>query len=197
MVPLDELVAYARAVLSGLAENRDLKSDEQGCPLYRLRSAGIDRECTWQLIEADFSGIGMATDMPLVVSAYADSPELEWHFGPARIAATPRGATPVEAAARLDMDTLLEGFCRFVRAESVLFPSSATTDAGKGRGPVAIDPADCVCSDCGGSLEVTGVDDATMTVECEAGHSADLEHDAFAAGFDYVLEFLRRRGGEG
>src|SRR4051794_1074198 len=45
-VPLDGLVAYARAVLEGLAANRDLKSDDEGRPIYRLRTAGMTAECT-------------------------------------------------------------------------------------------------------------------------------------------------------
>jgi hypothetical protein len=91
------------------------------------------------------------------------------------------------------MDVLLDGFRRFVLAESVLFPTSLTHDAGKRWKPVAIDRSDCTCGECGGSLEVVEIDDATMSVECEHGHAYDLEHDAFEAGFDYVLEFLSRR----
>lgn len=193
-MPLDVLVSYAKAVLAELAENRDVKSDDEGRAVYRLRSAGMTAECTWQLIETDFSAIGMATDMPLIAHAYADASEIEWHFGPTPILSTPRTATPKAAADALNMDVLLDGFRRFVEAESVLFPTSATKDAGKGKGPVEIDRQDCTCGECGGSLEVVEVDDATMSVECENGHAYDLEHDAFDAGFDYVLEFLSRKG---
>jgi hypothetical protein len=154
-------------------------------------------ECTFQVFEVDFSAIGMATDMPLIAHAYADSAEIEWHFGPTPIASTPRSASPKAAADALDMDVLLDGFRRFVAAESVLFPSSATAGAGKDKGPVSIDREDCTCSECGGSLEITEVDDCTMSVECENGHAYELEHDAFDAGFDYVLEFLSRRGDSG
>lgn len=192
-VPLDSLVTYAKGVLAELAANRDVKSDEEGRALYRLRSAGMTAECTWQMIEADFSGIGMATDMPLVAHAYADAAEIEWHFGPTPIAATPRTSSPREAANALNMDLLLDGFRRFVVAESVRFPTSLTHDAVKERGPVSIDRSDCTCGECGGSLEVIEVDDATMSVECEHGHVYDLEHDAFEAGFDYVLESHSRR----
>lgn len=185
-VSLDLLVAYAREVLAELAENRDLKSDDEGRAVYRLRSSGMTAECTWQWIEADFSAIGMATDMPLIAHAYADAGDIEWHFGPTPIHSTPRTATPKEAADALNMDVLLPGFRRFVDAESVLFPTSLTKDAGKGKGPVSIDREDCTCGECGGSLEVVEVDDATMSVECENGHAYDLEHDAFDAGFDYV-----------
>jgi hypothetical protein len=95
------------------------------------------------------------------------------------------------------MDVLLKGFRRFVAAESVLFPTAVTSTAGRNKGPVAIDREDCTCSECGGSLEVIDVDDCTMSVECEVGHVYELEHDAFDAGFEYVLEFLSRRGDSG
>src|SRR3954469_12557533 len=136
-VPLDVLVSYAREVLAGLAENRDVKSDDEGRALYRLRSSGVTPECTWQFIEADFSGLGMATDMPLIAHAYSDAGDIEWNFGPTPIRSTPRTATPKEAADALDMNVLLDGFRRFVGAESVLFPTSLTKDAGKRKGPVA------------------------------------------------------------
>ena len=191
--PLTLLKPYAEAVLSELATNRDLRS-EGGTPCYLVRSSGEDSEASWLRFVADFSAIGLATDMPLIVTAYADDASLEWNFGPTPIGKTPRTATPNEAADALDMNVLLDAFRRFVAAESVLFPTSLTKDAGKNQGPVAIDPADCTCSECGGALEVTDMDDATMGVECENGHAYELEHDAFDAGFDYVLEFLSRRG---
>ena len=192
-VALDTLVAYASEVFIELARTRDVKSDEAGCPLVRLRSAGMTAECTFQLFEVDFSAIGMATDMPLVAHAYADSANIAWHFGPTPIAETPRTVSPKAAAAALNMDILLEGFRRFVLADSVLFPTSLTEEAGQGRGPLPIDPAECTCSECGGSLEILEVDDATMSVECESGHVYELEHDAFDSAFDYVLEFLSRQ----
>src|SRR4051812_22935927 len=192
-VPLDLLRPYAEAVLAGLAENRDLRS-EDGKPCYRVQSSGEDKEASWLQIVADFSAIGMATDMPLIVTAFADDASLEWNFGPTPIGKSPRTATPKAAADALDMNVLLDGFRRFVAAESVLFPTSVTKDAGKIKGPVAIDPADCTCSECGEALEVTDVDDVTMSVERGNGHAYELEHDAFDAGFDYVLEFLSRRG---
>src|SRR3954464_11200598 len=88
-VPLDVLVSYAREVLAGLAENRDVKSDEEGRALYRLRSSGVTPECTWQFIEADFSGIGMATDMPFIGHAYSDAGDIEWSCGPTPCPTTP------------------------------------------------------------------------------------------------------------
>src|SRR3954447_24882863 len=151
MVPLDVLVTYAKEVLAELARNRDVKSDDEGRALYRMRSLGITAECTWQMFEADFSGIGMAIDMPLIAHAYSDADDIEWNFGPTPIRSTPRSATPREAAALLDMNVLLDGFRRFIAAESVLFPTALTKDAGKEKGPVQIDPADCTCSECGES----------------------------------------------
>lgn len=192
-VPLELLKPYAEAVLGELAKNRDLRS-EAGKPCYHSRNSGEDSEAAWLQVIADFSAIGMAIDMPLILTAFADDASLEWNFGPTPIGKTPRAATPKEAADSLDMNVLLDGFRRFVAAESVLFPTSVTRDAGKNRGPVAIDPADCTCSGCGESLEITDVDDATMSVECSNGHAYELEHDAFDAGCDYVIEFLSRRG---
>lgn len=194
-VPLDLLKPYAEAVLGELAKNRDLRS-EGGKPCYRVQSSGEDSEASWLQMVADFSAIGMAIDMPLIVTAYADDASLEWNFGPTPVGKTPRTATPKEAADALDMNVLLDGFRRFVAAESVLFPTALTKDVGKNQGPVSIDPADCTCSECGESLEITEVDDATMSVECENGHAYELEHDAIDAGFDYVLEFLSRRGSD-
>ena len=193
-VPLDRLIAYASEVVIELAKNRDVKRDEAGRPVFRLRSAGQTAECTFQMFEVDFSAIGMATDMPLIAYAYADAADIEWHFGSTPILSTPRTISPTEAAEALNMDVLLEGFRRFVLSESVLFPTSLTQDAGKGKGPLPIDREDCTCSECGGSLEVTEVNEATMSVECENGHAYELEHDAFESAFDYVLEFLSRRG---
>src|SRR4051812_43548268 len=102
-VPLDGLVVYASEVLAELAENRDVKKGDDGRAIYRLRSSGVTPECTWQLIEADFSGLGMATDMPLIAHAYADAGDIEWNFGPTPILATARTATPKAAADALNM----------------------------------------------------------------------------------------------
>ncbi|MEJ7640487.1 MAG: hypothetical protein WKF75_21585, partial [Singulisphaera sp.] len=122
----------------------------------------------------------------MVVTAFADDASLEWNFGATPIGKTPRTATPKEAGDALDMNVLLDAFRWFVAAESVLFPTSLTKDAGQGKGPILIDREDCTCVECGGSLEVTDTDDVTMSVECENGHAYELEHDAFDAGFDYV-----------
>lgn len=192
-VALDVLVAYAQAVLDELAANRDVKCDDAGRTVSRMRSSGITPECTWQMFDVDFSGIGMATDMPLIVHAFADAKDVEWNFESTPIASTPRSATPKAVADTLDMNVLLDGFRRFVTAESVLFPTSVTRDAGSEEGPILIDRDDCTCWECGGSLELLGVADTTMSVECENGHAYDLTHDGFEAGFDYVLEFLSRR----
>ncbi|RUL88009.1 hypothetical protein [Tautonia sociabilis] len=193
---LDELREFVDAVLAGMAENRDVKWDEQGKPLATLKHCGQDPECTWLFYEVDMSAIGMPTDTPLIVHSYAGEADLEWTIGPTPLARTTRDSTPEQAAAALDMHVLLDGFRRFVLADSVLFPTSLTNDAGRQSGPILIAPEDGCCCECGGMLEVTGVDDATMSVECENGHAYDLEHDAFDVGFDYVLEYLSRRGSD-
>lgn|GEM_PF-945323 len=192
---LDELRDFAEAVLAGMVENRDVKWDEQGRPLATLKNCGADSECTWLVYEVDMSAIGMPTDTPLVVHCYAGEAALDWTIGPTPLAKTSRELTPGQTADALNMDVLLDGFRRFVLADSVLFPTSLTTDAGRRSGPILVDPEDCTCCECGGMLEVTDVDDATMSVACENGHAYDLEHDAFDAGFDYVLEYFSRRGG--
>src|SRR4051812_43482814 len=89
MVPLDVLVTYAKEVLAELARNRDVRSDEEGRALYRMRSLGITAECTWQMFEVDFSSLGMAIDMPLIAHAYSDADDIEWNFGPTPIRSTP------------------------------------------------------------------------------------------------------------
>jgi hypothetical protein len=193
-VPLETLLAYAEKVVAAMAKNRDIRPDEAGEPGCSLRSSGADAEASWLHFTADFSAIGMAVDMPLVVTAYGDENSVKWNFGVTPIATTPRTATPKEAADALNMDVLLDGFRRFVAAESVLFPTALTKDAGEGNGPIRIARNDCTCGECGGTLELTDADDVTLSVECENGHAYDLEHDAFDAGFDYVLEYLARRG---
>lgn len=48
-----------------------------------------------------------------------------------------------------------------------------------------VDPQDATCRSCGGILEITDVDDATMTVECQSDGCADsyvVETDAFNDG---------------
>jgi hypothetical protein len=48
-----------------------------------------------------------------------------------------------------------------------------------------VDPQDGTCRSCGGILDITEVDDATMTVQClseECGDSYLVETDAFNDG---------------
>ena len=58
-----------------------------------------------------------------------------------------------------------------------------------------VDPHDGVCRTCGGVLEITDADDATMTVAClECGDSYSLEPDAFGDGcLDYYVPFLAKQ----
>ena len=62
-----------------------------------------------------------------------------------------------------------------------------------------VDPKDGTCRSCGGDLEITDADDATMTVECEqCGDSYLVEPDAFADGcMTYYVGFFaqRQKGG--
>jgi hypothetical protein len=189
-----DLLAYAEKVFAGLANNRDLRLDEAGNPSSALQASGETREAVWAHFDADFSAIGMATNMPLFATAYADEASIEWSFGSTPIGKSPRTATPKEAAEILDMNRLLDAFRRFVEAESALFPESLPPP-GEG-GPVLIDPKDGCCPGCSGTLELVGVDEGTMTVECRDGCGAllEMEHDAVGGGRDYVLRFLARRG---
>ena len=63
-----------------------------------------------------------------------------------------------------------------------------------------VDPHDGSCRSCGGILEVTDADDATMTVACtepECGDSYLLEPDAFNDGcLDYYVPFLAQQAEE-
>ncbi len=58
-----------------------------------------------------------------------------------------------------------------------------------------VDPSDGCCRSCGGTLEVTDVSDATMTVVCtECSDSYPVEHDAFGDGcMTYLVGFLAGR----
>lgn len=53
-----------------------------------------------------------------------------------------------------------------------------------------VDPRDGRCRTCGGELEITATDDATMTVECKTcGDEYQVEPDAFGDGAqDYYVE---------
>ena len=46
-----------------------------------------------------------------------------------------------------------------------------------------VDPADGTCRTCGGQLEITGADDATLEIECSGcGEGATVEPDYFNDG---------------
>ncbi|QDV37425.1 hypothetical protein ElP_53640 [Tautonia plasticadhaerens] len=88
---------------------------------------------------------------------------------------------------------MLDGFRRFVLAGSTSFAAPYPEEEPGLGGSVLIDLEDGCFQECSGTLEVTDVDGLTMSVACENGHSFEMEHDAFDAGFEYVLEFLSRR----
>lgn len=62
-----------------------------------------------------------------------------------------------------------------------------------------VNPRDDRCRGCGGELEITDADDATMTVECVAcGDSYLVEPDALGDGcMTYYVGFLAQRMEEG
>jgi hypothetical protein len=56
-----------------------------------------------------------------------------------------------------------------------------------------VDPEDGRCRECGGELDITDADDATMTVECrgECGTTYLVETDAFGDGcMTYYVPFM-------
>ena len=190
---LDKLRMHVDAVLVEMVKNRDVKWDDNGEPIAKLKTCGQDAECSWVFYEVDMSAIGMPVDTPLIAHSYEGEAVLEWNIGPTPLAKTGKSVPPKEAADTLNMDRLLDAFQRFVVAESVLFPTSLTPP--RESGAVFIDQEDGSCRACSGVLEVTGVDDCMMNVEClDCGGSYEVEHDAFEGSRDYVLEFLSRRG---
>jgi len=60
---------------------------------------------------------------------------------------------------------------------------------------VKVDPKDGRCRSCGGALEITDIDDATMSVECtECGDEYQVEPDAFGDGAqDYYVDVHCRK----
>lgn len=58
-----------------------------------------------------------------------------------------------------------------------------------------VNPKDGSCRSCGGVLEIVGVTDATMEVECQScGDGYDVETDAFRdGGMTYYVGFLAAR----
>ena len=97
-LPLDELRAFAWAVLREMVANRDVKWDEAGRPVATLRHCGSDSECTWLSYEVDMSAIGMPMDTPLIVQSYAGERFISWSLGVTPLAETPRGRTSTRTA---------------------------------------------------------------------------------------------------
>jgi transcription elongation factor Elf1 len=62
-----------------------------------------------------------------------------------------------------------------------------------------VDLKDGKCRECGGQLEITDADDATMTVEClVCGEFYDVETDAFGDGaIHYYPNFMADRLAQG
>jgi hypothetical protein len=58
-----------------------------------------------------------------------------------------------------------------------------------------VDPQDGRCRSCGGTLEITDADDATLSVQCTDCDDAYLvETDAFGDGcMKYYLSFMSRK----
>ena len=108
-------MSYAREVLSEMAKNRDLRS-ENGQPCCVAELCGQDSESARICFTADFSAIGMPTDSPLIVTSLVGDASLHWNLGSIPIARTPRSSSPKEAADILEMNALIDAFHRFVLA---------------------------------------------------------------------------------
>jgi hypothetical protein len=115
---LKELKTFVKSVLVEMVENRDVKWDEQGKPIARLKGSGETSNASWCHLEVDMSAIGMPMDSPLIICSYEGDNFLTWNLGSVTLACTPKEKTPKEVADTLNMDTLLVAFHRFVIAES-------------------------------------------------------------------------------
>ena len=187
-LPLADLKAFVGEVLVEMVKARDVSWDAKGRPVAKLRASKEDDTCSWCHFIVDFSAIGMPTNTELTVSSREGDSFLIWYLGRTPLVQTPKGLTPAEAAATMDMDTLLAGHRRLVAADAALSRTSMSKAPGKF---VFIDPDDGSCSECdGGHLEIIAADEVTMTVACAGcGHLAEVEHDAFDDGL-YLLRFL-------
>ncbi len=93
------------ATLTRMGENRDVRTDAYGEPLYELTAAGTLVGGKLRIdLEADLSGIGMPTNAPLTVVMDPRSGPLAWFLGDVLIVTTPRDETPERAGDRLGMD---------------------------------------------------------------------------------------------
>lgn len=104
---LPQLDTYVRIALSRMAENRDVRTDAAGQPIFKIRQAGGMAGGKLRIdLEADLSGIGMPTNAPLTVIAEPNGP-VSWFLGKTLIAALPGDWMPEEAGDALDMNKLL------------------------------------------------------------------------------------------
>lgn len=115
---VDELRSHVGAVLSEMVQNRDIKWDDEGEPIARLMGSGETSHASWCHFEVDISAIGMPMDSPLIIASHEGDSFVTWNLGPVPLACIPKGKTAKETADLLDMDCLLDAFCRFVVAES-------------------------------------------------------------------------------
>ena len=111
---LEEFSQVVADVLRQVAENRDLMTDKDGNPAIRLLDASLSPNTLRLDFEADLSGIGMPTNMPVTVVRTRSQPDhILWQFEGVKVATTPTEAAPKDAASILDMVVLLDGFRRW------------------------------------------------------------------------------------
>src|SRR5262249_2755007 len=108
-----------------------------GNPPAVLKRSGEGHGCSWVHYAADLSRLGLPADVPLIASSFEGDSCIEWHLGPIPICQTNEGAPPSWAAERLDGNTRVKGYSRFVRAESML-AAAAPREAEK-RGAVFVE----------------------------------------------------------
>lgn len=110
----DTFTAAVADVLRAVAANRDLRSDADGDPAVTLTGSRLTPSLMRLDFDADFSGIGMPTNLPLTVVQAKETPDrLSWWFAGTLVATTGLDDPPEQAAATLDMNTLLDGFLRW------------------------------------------------------------------------------------
>src|SRR5262249_46682892 len=118
-LPLADLRSFVAAVLVEMVKNRDVKWDDEGRPVASLRRSGEDERGSWCLFIVDFSAIGLPTNSALLVRSREGDSFQSWYLGRVPLAQTQKNLTPTEAAAIMDMDTLLAAHRRLVAADSL------------------------------------------------------------------------------
>jgi hypothetical protein len=115
---LPQFRQYVEIALEQMGRNRDVRTDDAGNPVYRMRGARHTAEGKLRIdLTADLSGIGMPTNAPITAMTEGAGP-VSWFLGDTLIATIPGDWTPEEAGEALDMDKLLVAHRRWVGRSS-------------------------------------------------------------------------------